>query len=204
MKPKAIIVSGYFNPIHKGHIEYFQNAKENGDKLFVIVNSDFQRALKGSKEFQDENERVFIVESLRLVDKCFLSIDKDRTVVESIKMIFNQFGNEFQLAFANGGDQNNDTIQLYMNDLNFVDGGNTNESPTFIAVLEDDDEDPDNITLALDEAAKFQAMLKYKYQQFLTSEFEAEQHRKLKDVIKELSRKRVYQEEEVKTSNKSR
>ena len=107
MKPKAIIVSGYFNPIHKGHIEYFQNAKANGDKLFVIVNSDFQRALKGSMEFQDENERVFIVESLRLVDKCFLSIDKDRTVVESIKMIFNQFGNEYQLAFANGGDQNN-------------------------------------------------------------------------------------------------
>jgi D-beta-D-heptose 7-phosphate kinase/D-beta-D-heptose 1-phosphate adenosyltransferase len=110
MKPKAIIVSGYFNPIHKGHVEYFQNAKVNRDRLFVIVNSDFQRALKGSKEFQDENERVFIVENLRMVDKCFLSIDKDRTVVESIKMIHNQFGNEFQLAFANGGDQNNDTI----------------------------------------------------------------------------------------------
>ena len=107
---KAIIVSGYFNPVHKGHIEYFQNAKLNGDELFVIVNSDIQRALKGSKEFQDEKERVFIVESLRLVDKCFLSIDMDRTVVESIKMIFNQFGNEYQLAFANGGDQNNDTI----------------------------------------------------------------------------------------------
>jgi D-beta-D-heptose 7-phosphate kinase/D-beta-D-heptose 1-phosphate adenosyltransferase len=110
MKQKAIIVSGYFNPIHKGHIEYFQNSKANGDKLFVIVNSDYQRALKGSKEFQDEKERVFIVESLRLVDKCFLSIDMDRTVVESIKMIFNQFGIEYQLAFANGGDQNNDTI----------------------------------------------------------------------------------------------
>ena len=110
MKPKAIIVSGYFNPIHKGHIEYFQNARANGDELFVIVNSDFQRALKGSKEFQDENERFFLVESIRLVNKCFLSIDRDRTVVESIKMIFDQFGNQYQLAFANGGDQNNDTI----------------------------------------------------------------------------------------------
>ena len=78
--------------------------------MFVIVNSDFQRALKGSKEFQDENERVFIIENLRLVDKCFLSIDKDRAVVESIKMIFNEFGNEYQLAFANRSDQNNDTI----------------------------------------------------------------------------------------------
>ena len=107
---KAVIVSGYFNPIHKGHIEYFQNARANGDELFVIVNSDFQRALKGSKEFQDEKERIFIVENLKLVDKCFLSIDKDRTVIESIKMIFKEFGNKYLLTFANGGDQNNDTI----------------------------------------------------------------------------------------------
>jgi cytidyltransferase-like protein len=107
---KAIIVSGYFNPIHKGHIEYFQNAKANGDLLFVIVNSDFQRALKGSKEFQDEKERLFIVKSLNLVDKCFISIDKDRTVVETIKLIFNLFGEDFKLSFANGGDQSNDII----------------------------------------------------------------------------------------------
>ena len=105
---KAIIVSGYFNPVHKGHIEYFQNARAQGNELFVIVNSDLQRALKGSKEFQDEKERTFIVENLRLVDKCFLSIDKDRTVVESIKMIFKEYGNKYQLAFANGGDQFND------------------------------------------------------------------------------------------------
>ena len=105
-----VIASGYFNPLHKGHIEYLNQSKKLGDFLFVIVNNDLQRALKGTKEFQDENERVFIVENLRLVDKCFLSIDKDRTVVESITMIFNEFGRVFQLAFANGGDQYNDTI----------------------------------------------------------------------------------------------
>ena len=107
---KAVIVSGYFNPIHKGHIEYFQNAKVNRDELFVIVNNDFQRALKGSKKFQDEKERKFIVENMRLVNKCFLSIDKDRTVNESIKYISNKYGKEYQLSFANGGDQDNEII----------------------------------------------------------------------------------------------
>jgi cytidyltransferase-like protein len=60
-KKKGMIVSGYFNPIDKGHIEYFNNAKAMADELFVIVNNDHQRALKGSKEFQQEQERVFIV-----------------------------------------------------------------------------------------------------------------------------------------------
>ncbi len=107
---KAVIVSGYFNPIHKGHLEYFHNAKAQGDALFVIVNSDHQRALKGSKEFQDEAERMMIVSNLRVVDKAVLSIDKDRTVCETIAQIHKDFGKEYELAFANGGDQNNDTI----------------------------------------------------------------------------------------------
>lgn len=107
---RAIIVSGYFNPIHKGHIEYFNNAKALGDVLFVIVNSDFQRKLKGSKEFQLEHERLFIVSNIKNVDKVFLSIDKDRTVCETIRDIHTAYSNEYQLAFANGGDQNNSLI----------------------------------------------------------------------------------------------
>tara|TARA_Y100000589_G_scaffold131195_1_gene124886 strand:- start:35 stop:454 length:420 start_codon:yes stop_codon:yes gene_type:complete len=107
---KAIIVSGYFNPIHKGHLEYFKNAKQHADFLLVIVNSDLQRKLKGSKPFQDEKERMIIVNSIKGVDKAILSIDKDRTVCETIKKIAQEHGQEFSLAFANGGDQNNDTI----------------------------------------------------------------------------------------------
>ena len=110
MKKKAIIVSGYFNPIHKGHLEYFQNAKKLADFLFVIVNSDHQRALKQSKEFQLEDERMLIVSSLKPVDKAILSIDKDRTVCETIASIAKDYGQEYDLAFANGGDQNNTTI----------------------------------------------------------------------------------------------
>ena len=106
----AMIVSGYFNPIHKGHIEYFQKAKNMSDELFVIVNSDYQRVLKGSKPFQDETERLIIVNNIKAVDKVFLSIDKNRTVCNTIEKIFNDFGSEFELYFANGGDQNNNTI----------------------------------------------------------------------------------------------
>ena len=110
MKKKAIIVSGYFNPIHKGHIEYFNNAKKLADELFVIVNSDYQRLLKGSKKFQEEDERMFIVSNIKAVDKVILSIDKDRTVCKTLNHIFKNYSTEYVLFFANGGDQNNDTI----------------------------------------------------------------------------------------------
>jgi cytidyltransferase-like protein len=109
-KKKGIIVSGYFNPIHKGHIEYFINAKALADELFVIVNNDNQRTIKGSKEFQDEQERVFIISNIKSVDHSVLSIDQDRTVCKTIENIALDFGEEYDLSFANGGDQNNNTI----------------------------------------------------------------------------------------------
>ena len=107
---KAIIVSGYFNPLHKGHLEYLNHAKTIADKLIVIVNNDHQRALKGSKAFQDEEERVIIISSLKAVDEVVLSIDQDRTVCETIRHISEKFGKNYDLAFANGGDQSNETI----------------------------------------------------------------------------------------------
>ena len=110
MKKKAVIVSGYFNPLHKGHLEYFNNAKALTDELFVIVNNDYQRELKGSKPFQDEEERLLIVSNIKAVDKAILSIDQDRTVCETIRLLANEYGADYDLAFANGGDQNNDTI----------------------------------------------------------------------------------------------
>ena len=109
-KQKIIIVSGYFNPIHKGHIEYFNNAKQYAEKLFVIVNNDYQRGLKGTKEFQNEKERMIIVSNIRSVDEVILSIDKDKSVCKTLKLISNNFGKNFELMFANGGDQINKTI----------------------------------------------------------------------------------------------
>ena len=107
---KAIIVSGYFNPLHKGHLDLFEKAKEVGDALIVIVNNDKQREMKGSKFFQDEDERVRIVRALSVVDMAWISIDKDSTQIETLKIMFNKFHETYKLAFANGGDQNNNTI----------------------------------------------------------------------------------------------
>ena len=110
MKPKAIIVSGYFNPLHKGHLELFEKAKGAGDQLWVIVNSDLQRELKGSKEFMDENERLIIVSAIKYIDKVLISIDKDKTQCATLEHLADKFGDDFELYFANGGDQNNDSI----------------------------------------------------------------------------------------------
>ena len=110
MKPKAVIVSGYFNPLHKGHLDLFEKAKGLGDQLWVIVNSDFQRALKGSKEFMDENERHTIISAIKFVDKAIISIDKDKTQCTTLEYLADKFGANFELYFANGGDQNNDSI----------------------------------------------------------------------------------------------
>jgi D-beta-D-heptose 7-phosphate kinase/D-beta-D-heptose 1-phosphate adenosyltransferase len=109
-KQKAIIVSGYFNPLHKGHLELFKKAKDSADKLWVIVNSDLQRELKGSKEFMDEMERKDIVQAIRYVDYALISTDTDKTQCQTLEIFHEMFGEKYDLAFANGGDQNNDTI----------------------------------------------------------------------------------------------
>ena len=93
-----VAVSGYFDPIHVGHLEYLRMAKELGDSLVVIVNNNHQCKLKKGKHFMDENDRVEIVKALRFVDEVFLSVDKDRTVCKSLEEIKPD-------VFANGGDR---------------------------------------------------------------------------------------------------
>ena len=98
-KNKIIVaVSGYFDPIHVGHLDYLRMAKELGDSLVVIVNNNYQCKLKKGKHFMDENDRVEIVKALRFVDEVFLSVDKDRTVCKSLEEIKPDI-------FANGGDR---------------------------------------------------------------------------------------------------
>ena len=102
-KKISVAVSGYFDPIHVGHLEYLKMAKELGDFLIVIVNNNQQCILKKGKPFMDEKDRVEIVKALGFVDKVFLSIDTDRTVCKSLEEIKPDI-------FANGGDRSTDEV----------------------------------------------------------------------------------------------
>ena len=105
---KIIITSGYFNPLHVGHIELMERAKELGDILVVIVNNDIQVKVKGSIPFMTEQERLKIIEGLKYPDKVLLSIDKDGSVTKSLKMVANMYQGE--IFFAKGGDRNINNI----------------------------------------------------------------------------------------------
>jgi D-beta-D-heptose 7-phosphate kinase/D-beta-D-heptose 1-phosphate adenosyltransferase len=100
---KVVAVSGYFDPIHVGHLEYLKMAKSLGDKLVVIINSDYQAGLKKGKSFMPEQDRLEIVQALRCVDEVFLSIDKDKSVCKSLEYLKPDI-------FANGGDRSLEEI----------------------------------------------------------------------------------------------
>lgn len=103
--PKIVCVSGYFDPIHVGHIEYFKLSKKLGDELMVIVNNDHQAKLKKGRSFMPMEERIKIIEELKCVDYVIPSIDTDRTVCQTLATV-----KPTPDYFCNGGDQFNDII----------------------------------------------------------------------------------------------
>lgn len=101
---KIVIVSGYFDPLHKGHVECMELAKELGDKLVILLNNDRQIVLKKGKAFMSQEERQIILQSLKYVDEVFLSIDQDKGVCESIRAIAEKYSGH-EVIFAKGGDR---------------------------------------------------------------------------------------------------
>lgn len=100
---KKVAISGYFDPIHVGHLEYISMSKNLGDYLIVIINNNNQCALKKGKYFMDENDRAKILEAIEGVNEVFISIDQDRTVCKSLEKIKPDI-------FTNGGDRQNKEI----------------------------------------------------------------------------------------------
>ena len=103
-KPILVAVSGYFNPLHVGHLEMIAKAKKLGDKLIVIINNDKQVALKGSVPFMSEKDRVKIISALRDVDRVFLSIDDYKLPTGQVPVI-KSLAKIKPNIFANGGDR---------------------------------------------------------------------------------------------------
>ncbi|MCK4745104.1 adenylyltransferase/cytidyltransferase family protein [Candidatus Parcubacteria bacterium] len=136
-KKIVVAVSGYFNPLHTGHLKLFEDAKKLGDYLVVIVNNDLQVGLKGRVPFMVENDRAKIVSAIKWVDKAFVSIDKDRSVCESLKAINPDI-------FANGGDRYEGNVpeaavceELNIKMTDNVGGDKLNSSSTLIKKASD-------------------------------------------------------------------
>lgn len=107
-KKKIVITSGYYNPLHIGHINLFREAKKLGDFLVVIVNNDEQVRIKKSMPFMAEQERIEIIKALKYADTVMLSIDQDSTIAKSLTEVAKTYTGE--LIFAKGGDRNADNI----------------------------------------------------------------------------------------------
>jgi glycerol-3-phosphate cytidylyltransferase/D-beta-D-heptose 7-phosphate kinase/D-beta-D-heptose 1-phosphate adenosyltransferase len=101
---KIVIVSGYFNPLHGGHLDMIEAAAALGEKLIVVINNDKAQLLKKGKIILDEENRIRLMRSLRLVDEVILSIDEDLGQARTLRKIRALYPDD-QLIFANGGDR---------------------------------------------------------------------------------------------------
>lgn len=101
---KVVIVSGYFNPLHGGHLDMIEAAKELGDHLIVLINNDKAQLLKKGKVILDEGNRMRLMRSLKLVDEVMLSVDEDLGQAATLRIIRELYPND-ELIFANGGDR---------------------------------------------------------------------------------------------------
>ena len=104
VKKKVIIVSGYFNPLHVGHLDMISAARQMGDFLIVIVNNDKQQIMKKGKVIIPEADRVRVANSIKGVNLAVLSADNDITVCNTLADIAKNWA-DYDLVFANGGDR---------------------------------------------------------------------------------------------------
>jgi glycerol-3-phosphate cytidylyltransferase/D-beta-D-heptose 7-phosphate kinase/D-beta-D-heptose 1-phosphate adenosyltransferase len=101
---KASIVSGYFSPLHTGHLELFEDAQARSGYLIVIVNNDAQQMLKKGRIIQPDTDRLRIVRALRIVDAAYLAVEQGRGIDGSFDAIRADYPDTV-LEFCNGGDR---------------------------------------------------------------------------------------------------
>ncbi len=105
---KIVITSGYFNPLHGGHLDLIEAAADMGDKLIVSVNNDAQQMMKKGKIILDEQNRLRLIRALKGVDEAILTIDTENTYqTETLDMLGKKYPND-ELIFAKGGDRSSE------------------------------------------------------------------------------------------------
>jgi glycerol-3-phosphate cytidylyltransferase/D-beta-D-heptose 7-phosphate kinase/D-beta-D-heptose 1-phosphate adenosyltransferase len=102
---KRVILSGYFNPLHGGHLDMIEEGAKMGDHLIVIVNNDAQQLIKKGKIILDHDNRSRLIRALKGVDEVVLSIDEDPTQIRTLRAIADKYPDD-ELIFGNGGDRN--------------------------------------------------------------------------------------------------
>jgi len=104
---KTVIVRGFFNPLHGGHLDMIEGARNLGDRLVVIVNNDIQQVMKKDQIILPEDNRARVIAALRHVDEVIVALDDDPTVIKSLEALANKYP-EDDLIFANGGDRDSE------------------------------------------------------------------------------------------------
>lgn len=137
-----MIVSGYFNPLHAGHLEMMENGRKRADYLIVIVNNDAQQLLKKGRIILNQGDRFRVIKGLRVVDEAILSIDDDPSVRRSIEMIAQKYPDD-ELFFGNGGDRTSTKVvpetavcERYHIEMHFDLAPQLDSSSRIIATLE--------------------------------------------------------------------
>lgn len=138
---KVVLVTGGFDPLHSGHIEYFRAAKKLGDVLVVGINSDEWLTRKKGRPFMPFKERLAIIESLEMVDDVMSFEDKDDTASHAIFKLMCTSASRADIIFANGGDRSKGAVpeeKTFGDKVKFVYGvGGENKKNSSSWILEE-------------------------------------------------------------------
>lgn len=135
---KIVLVTGGFDPLHSGHLAYFEAARQLGDQLIVGVNSDEWLVRKKGRPFMPITERTKLIQSLKVVDNVILFNDNDGSSIEAIKNVKMLYP-AAEIVFANGGDRTKENIpEMVFDDVEFVFGvGGEDKKNSSSWILED-------------------------------------------------------------------
>ena len=121
---KIVLITGGFDPLHSGHIAYFEAAKKLGDILIIGLNSDEWLTRKKGRPFMRWVDRLAVIKNIRGVDGTVQFNDEDGSAKDAIRKVRLNYPSD-TIIFANGGDRTKTNIpemDIVDDNLEFVFG----------------------------------------------------------------------------------